>query len=80
MRVLDLYKDQIGRYRALGLDLAAIRKLINPQLERPLSYQAYRYYVQRDGDPKHWLLSGHTITHASDHEPENVCSITDNNS
>ena len=50
VRVLDPYKEQIGRYRALGLDLAAIRKLINPQLERPLSYQAYRYFVQNDAD------------------------------
>ena len=47
-RVLDPYKEQIQRYLALGLDLASIRKLINPQLERPLSYQAYRYFVSED--------------------------------
>ena len=47
-RVLDPYKEQIQRYLALGLDLASVRKLINPQLERPLSYQAYRYFVSED--------------------------------
>ena len=45
VRVLDPHREQIQRYLALGLDLASIRKLINPQLERPLSYQAYRYFV-----------------------------------
>lgn len=45
MRILDPYKDQIQRYLALGLDLASIRKPINPQLERPISYQAYQYFV-----------------------------------
>ena len=44
-RVLDPYREQIQRYLALGLDLASIRKLVNPQLERPLSYQAYRYFM-----------------------------------
>ena len=47
-RALDPYREQIQRYLALGLDLASIRKLINPQLERPLSYQAYRYFLQSE--------------------------------
>ena len=47
-RALDPYKEQIQRYLALVLDLASVRKLINPQLERPLSYQAYRYFLQSE--------------------------------
>lgn len=49
-RVLDPYKQQISEYRHLGLPLSAIRKLINPQLEKPLSYQAYKYFVQKEFD------------------------------
>jgi hypothetical protein len=36
----------------LDLNLAAIRKMINPQLERPITYNAYKYYVQHDAELK----------------------------
>lgn len=45
VRVLDPYKQQIQEYLHLGLNLSSIRKLINPQLQRPLSYQAFKYYL-----------------------------------
>jgi DNA invertase Pin-like site-specific DNA recombinase len=44
-RVLDPYKQQIQEYIQLGLNLSSIRKLINPQLQKPLSYQAFKYYL-----------------------------------
>lgn len=44
-RVLDPYKQQIQEYLHLGLNLSSIRKLINPQLQKPLSYQAFKYYL-----------------------------------
>jgi len=44
-RVLDPFKEQVANYLRLGLNIAAIRKLINPLLERPVSYQAYKYFV-----------------------------------
>ena len=47
-RTLDPYKQQIQEYLHLGLNLSSIRKLINPQLEKPLSYQGYRYFVQHE--------------------------------
>jgi DNA invertase Pin-like site-specific DNA recombinase len=47
-RLLDPYKDQIASYLTLGLDLAAILKLINPQLGKPTSYQAVKYYVAHE--------------------------------
>ena len=47
-RILDPYKEQIARYLKLGLDLAAILKIINPQLGKPTSYQALKYYVAHE--------------------------------
>src|SRR5215212_6172226 len=49
-RILDPYKEQIIRYLKLGLDLAAILKIINPQLGKPTSYQAVKYYVDHEHD------------------------------
>ena len=49
-RVLDPFKQQIAEYLKLGLNLAAIRKIINNQLEQPASYNTYKYYVQHEGD------------------------------
>lgn len=47
-RMLDPYRDQIKDYLDLGLSLRRIRLIINPQLERPISYPAYRYFVRQD--------------------------------
>jgi DNA invertase Pin-like site-specific DNA recombinase len=49
-RVLDPHKNQIKQYLKLDLNLAAIRKIINPQLDRPITYNSYKYYVQHDPD------------------------------
>jgi DNA invertase Pin-like site-specific DNA recombinase len=49
-RILDPYKEQIMRYLKLGLDLAAILKLINPQLGKPTSYQMLKYYVAHESE------------------------------
>jgi len=32
----------------MELNLAAIMKIINPQLEQPITYNSYRYFVQHD--------------------------------
>lgn len=47
-RVLDPYRQQILDYLKMGLNLAAIMKIINPQLEQPITYNSYRYFVQHD--------------------------------
>ena len=47
-RLFDPYQEQIARYLKLGLDLAAILKIINPQLGKPTSYQALKYYVTHE--------------------------------
>jgi DNA invertase Pin-like site-specific DNA recombinase len=49
-RVLDPYRGEILKYLQKGLDLASVRKLINPELERPISYNAYKYFVEYDPD------------------------------
>ena len=47
-RVLDPYKEQILEYLQMGLTLAAVRKITNRQLEKPLSYNSYKYFVQNE--------------------------------
>ena len=47
-RVLDPYREQIKEYLQLGLSLSRIRVILNPQLEKPLSYPSYRYFVRQD--------------------------------
>ncbi|MBZ0321313.1 MAG: recombinase family protein [Anaerolineae bacterium] len=44
--ILEPFKDQIRAYLQLGLPISAIQKLINPQLERPLTYNAYKRFVK----------------------------------
>jgi DNA invertase Pin-like site-specific DNA recombinase len=47
-RVLDPYQDPIKSYLEMGLNLAAIAKIINEQLEKPLTYNSFKYFVQRN--------------------------------
>lgn len=44
--VLTPFADQIAAYRKLGLSTSAIRKLINPVLEKPVTYNTFKYYVR----------------------------------
>jgi DNA invertase Pin-like site-specific DNA recombinase len=47
-RVLDPYRDQNLNYLQMGVNLAAIRNIINNQLQYPISYNSYKYFVQHD--------------------------------
>ena len=49
-RILDPYRKQIKEYLQLGLSLSRIRTILNPQLERPISYPSYRYFVRQDAE------------------------------
>lgn len=49
-RALDSYREQMREYLQLGLSLSRIRIIINPQLEKPLSYPSYRYFVRQDAE------------------------------
>jgi DNA invertase Pin-like site-specific DNA recombinase len=48
VRILDPQRETIKEYLQIKLPLRRIRTLINPQLERPISYPAYRYFVRQD--------------------------------
>jgi DNA invertase Pin-like site-specific DNA recombinase len=49
-RVLDPYREQMREYLQLGLSLSRIRTIINPQLDKPISYPSYRYFVRQDNE------------------------------
>ncbi len=47
-RVLDPYKDEIKKYLEMGLNQTSVLKLINSQLEKPISLTSLRYFIQND--------------------------------
>lgn len=47
-RPLDPHRDAIKVYLQTGLSISAICKLVNRQLEDPLTYNSYKYYIQND--------------------------------
>lgn len=49
-RVLDEYEDQIKDYLKMGLTISAIRKIINNQLDTPMSYQAFKYHIDHNDE------------------------------
>jgi len=51
-RVLDPYKEQIKSYLSIGLTMNAITKIINNQMERAISYNSFKYYIEHDGELK----------------------------
>jgi DNA invertase Pin-like site-specific DNA recombinase len=49
-RRLDPFREQIRGYLAIPLPYASILKIINYQLEMPVSYNTLRYYVEMDSE------------------------------
>jgi DNA invertase Pin-like site-specific DNA recombinase len=49
-RILDPHRETIKEYLQLKLPLRRIRDVVNSQLERPISYPAYRYFVRQDSE------------------------------
>ena len=47
-RILDPYREQIKEYLQMDLNLASIMKIVNNQLERAISYNTLKYFVQHD--------------------------------
>ena len=47
-RRLDPFKEQIQDYLKLRISLSAILKIVNNQLDAPVSYNTLRYYVEND--------------------------------
>jgi DNA invertase Pin-like site-specific DNA recombinase len=46
--ILTPFSDQIQTYLKLDLSVSAIRKLINPHLEKPATYNTFKYFVQHE--------------------------------
>jgi DNA invertase Pin-like site-specific DNA recombinase len=47
-RPLDPYRDQIKEYLRESVTISAIVKIINSQLDEPLTYNSYRYFIRND--------------------------------
>jgi DNA invertase Pin-like site-specific DNA recombinase len=47
-RVLDPYREQIKHLLEMGVTLASITKIVNNQLEQPITYNSFKYFVQHD--------------------------------
>lgn len=47
-RPLDAHRESIKAYLQAGITIKAIMKLTNPNLDKPLTYNSYRYYIQND--------------------------------
>ena len=49
-RVLDPHREQIKEYLQMGLNLASVVKIVNNQLEKPISYNSFKYFVEHDNE------------------------------
>jgi DNA invertase Pin-like site-specific DNA recombinase len=48
--VLLPYRSQIQQYLRFQLSISAIKKLINPMLQKPISYNSFKYFVEHDDE------------------------------
>ncbi len=46
--LLTPFANQIREYRRLGLSVGSIQKLINPLLEKPATYNTFKYFMQHE--------------------------------
>lgn len=49
-RVLDVHKTAIKKYLELGVNVSDISKIINDLLEKPITYNAFKYFIKHDED------------------------------
>lgn len=52
-RRLDPFKSQMKEYLSMRLTVSAIQKIINRQLEQPLSYNSFKFYITHDEELTH---------------------------
>ena len=50
-RILDPHRETITKCQQLNVLLQRIRVMVNPRLDRPISYPAYQYFVLQDSEP-----------------------------
>lgn len=49
-RVLDIHKPAIKKYLELGVNVSDISKIINDLLEKPITYNAFKYFIKHDAE------------------------------
>ncbi len=49
-RALDTHREQIIEFLELKIPLRRIHSIINKQLDKPISYTAYQYFVKQDSE------------------------------
>ncbi|MEN8146942.1 MAG: recombinase family protein [Campylobacterota bacterium] len=47
-RALDSHRDEIMELLNLGVNLTAIRKIVNQKMTKSLSYSSYKYFIDHD--------------------------------
>ena len=52
-RALDDYRDEIMGLLNLGINLTAIRKIVNQKMSKGLSYSSYKYFIDHDEELLH---------------------------
>ena len=56
-RALDAHKGQIKRLLELEVPVGSITKIVNAEIERPVTYNTYRYYIAHDEELKPLLAN-----------------------
>ena len=52
-RALDGHRDEIMELLNLGVNLTAIRKIVNQKMSKALSYSSYKYFIEHDEELLH---------------------------
>ena len=52
-RALDSHRDELMELLNLGVNLTAIRKIINQKMTKSLSYSSYKYFIDHDEELLH---------------------------
>ena len=50
--MLDPHKEDIKKYLEMGLAMRSIWKIISSEMEREISYNSFKYYVDHDESPE----------------------------
>jgi len=59
-RVLDIHKPAIKKYLELGVNVGNIAKIINDLLERPITYNAFKYFIRHEEDLAPFIIKSKT--------------------
>ena len=64
-RVLDEHKAAIKKYLELGVNVSDISKIINDLLQNPITYNAFKYFIQNDEELTNAKTKGLKIKEAT---------------